>query len=278
MPRSSASWRRVEQLHREAEIGKAHRDAAAHRAGADDRGGVDRAQRRIARDVGQFRDLALGEEGIAQRPRLVGIIQLVEQLALAPHAFVERQRAAPPRPPRCSGRAPSGCGRAARSICASPRKCRDRPCLGELVVAVADARQRPLVGDAARERDRRLAADRRSGDELVDDAELLRLFGRDMTARDDHLHRRLRADQPRQPLRPAAARQDADQHLGQADLGARHRDAVMAGERDLEPAAQRIAVDRRDDRLGARIEDLVRARPGRRRRGRCRTGGCRRRR
>ncbi len=59
----------------------------------------------------------------------------------------------------------------------------------------------------------------------------------------------LRTDQARQALRAAAARQDADQHFGQADLGARHGDAVVAGERVLEPAAERVAVDRRDDRL-----------------------------
>ena len=33
-----------EELHRKPELGKAHRDAAAHRAGADDRRGLDRAQ------------------------------------------------------------------------------------------------------------------------------------------------------------------------------------------------------------------------------------------
>src|SRR5262249_59550593 len=57
--------------------------------------------------------------------------------------------------------------------------------------------------------------------------------------------------------RPAAARQNANQHLWQADLRARHGDAVVRGERNLETAAERIAVDRRDDRLLARVEHLM---------------------
>ena len=99
-----------------------------------------------------------------------------------------------------------------------------------------------------------MASARRSlpGDDLVDDAERLGLRRRHVAAGDDHLHRRLRADQARQALRAAAARQDADQHLGQADLGARHGDPVVAGERMLEPAAERVAVDRSHHRLAAR--------------------------
>ena len=93
--------------------------------------------------------------------------------------------------------------------------------------------------------------------DLVDDAELLRLLGRHVTAGGDHVERRLRADQARQPLRAAGAGEDADQHLGQPDLGARHRDPVMAGERGFETAAERIAVDRRDHRLRALVHHVV---------------------
>ena len=179
MPRSSASWRRVEELHRKAEIGKAHRDAAAHRAGADHRRGLDLGAAACRAGCRQLRDLALGEERIAQRARLVGVFQLVEQLALAPDALVERHACRPPRPRRCSHRAPSGCGRAARSIL---RIASNMPGsalrLGELVVAVADARQRPLVGDPAGKGDRRLAQIVALRHQLVDDAEPVRLLGR----------------------------------------------------------------------------------------------------
>ncbi len=85
--------RRVGDLHGVAVIGKAHRDAAAHCAGADHRGDVGRPQWRVARDVGQFGGLALGEEGVAQGARLFRIDLLLEEPALADAAFVEGQGA-----------------------------------------------------------------------------------------------------------------------------------------------------------------------------------------
>ncbi len=62
------------------------------------------------------------------------------------------------------------------------------------------------------------------------------------------------AAQPRQPLRAAGAGNDAEQHFRLADLGARHRDAVVAGHRELETAAERVAVNGRDQRLGRILE------------------------
>ncbi len=249
----------LEQFHRKAELGKAHGDAAAHRAGADDGRGFDRAQRRVARNVGQPRHLALGEEGIAQRARLSRVFQLVEQLAFAPHTFVERQSTG------VFDRLNAVIGRllaagAARDRFAHRLKhARIGLRLGEPLVMVADARQRPGVGDAAGKRDRRLAQIGALGDQLIDDAEAFRLLRRHVATADDHVERRFRADQPRQPLGPAASGDDADQHFGQADLGARHGDAIVGGERDLESAAQRIAVDRGDHRLLAGVEGVVRA-------------------
>ena len=64
------------------------------------------------------------------------------------------------------------------------------------------------------------------------------------------VERRSDADQARQALRAAGARQQAELHFGQADLGRGHRDAVVAAQRHLEPAAERRAVDRGDHRLG----------------------------
>ena len=66
--------------------------------------------------------------------------------------------------------------------------------------------------------------------------------------------RRLERRHPRQPLRAAGARQEAELHLGQRDLRARRGDAVVAAERQLEPAAHRHRVDRGDDRLGRRLD------------------------
>jgi hypothetical protein len=62
------------------------------------------------------------------------------------------------------------------------------------------------------------------------------------------------AGDARQPLRPAGAGQQAELDLGHAELRVGHRDPIMAAERDLEPAAERGAVDRRDHRLGAILD------------------------
>ena len=57
-----------------------------------------------------------------------------------------------------------------------------------------------------------------------------------------------RPDDPRQPLRPAAARGDRQAHLGQAEPGALRGDPEVAAQRQLEAAAERVALDRGDGR------------------------------
>ena len=70
-----------------------HRDAAAHRAGADDRRRRSIcARRRVLGDVGNLGGCALGEESVAQRARFRRLHELDEQLALEPQALVERHR------------------------------------------------------------------------------------------------------------------------------------------------------------------------------------------
>ena len=54
--------------------------------------------------------------------------------------------------------------------------------------------------------------------DLVDHAQLQRLLGRQRVAADDDVQRALHADQPRQPLRAAGARQQAQLHLRQSEL------------------------------------------------------------
>ena len=65
--------------------------------------------------------------------------------------------------------------------------------------------------------------------------------------------------QPRDALRAAAAGEEADLDLGQADarLVAVGDDPIVAGERQLEAAAHADAVDRRRDRLAAGLEPPV---------------------
>jgi hypothetical protein len=86
-------------------------------------------------------------------------------------------------------------------------------------------------------------------DDFVDDAQFLRPAGAHEVAGGDEVERGPRADEPRQALRAAGAGQDSELHLGKPDLGRGQRDTVMAAQRDFEPAAERGAVDRGDDRL-----------------------------
>ena len=91
--------------------------------------------------------------------------------------------------------------------------------------------------------------------DLVDQAGGGALGGVDERACGDELQGLLDADRARQPLRAAGARDDAELDLGQAQLAhVLGGDAVVAAERQLQPAAQRRAVDGRHDRLGGRLD------------------------
>jgi hypothetical protein len=63
------------------------------------------------------------------------------------------------------------------------------------------------------------------------------------------------ADQARQALRAAVAGKDAQLDFGLPEPGALRRNADRAGHRELATAAQRVAVDRRDDRLAEVLEE-----------------------
>ena len=72
----------------------------------------------------------------------------------------------------------------------------------------------------------------------------------------------------RQPLRAAAAGQAADADLGQGEARAGGGDPQVAGERELEPAAEGQAVDGGNHRLAELVERLDDARTLRIGRGR----------
>ena len=85
-------------------------------------------------------------------------------------------------------------------------------------------------------------------------------WARDRAAREDHRQRLLDAGEARQALRAAGARQEAELDLGQAEPRGGSGDAIVAAERRLEAAAERRAVQRRDDRLRGvlhRRDDVV---------------------
>ena len=86
---------------------------------------------------------------------------------------------------------------------------------------------------------------------LVHQADLQRLGGVDHPAAEHDVLGPGRADQAGQPLRPAGPGDDAEQDLGLADPGPLPRDPEVGGQRELQAAAQRVAGDRGDHRLGA---------------------------
>ena len=94
---------------------------------------------------------------------------------------------------------------------------------------------------------------------LVDQAGVAACFHREQRAGDHQLHRLGLAHQPRQPLRAAGAGQDAERHLGQANLpGAGAGDAQVGGHRHFEPAADAVPVQRRDHQLRRLLEPVQR--------------------
>ena len=83
-------------------------------------------------------------------------------------------------------------------------------------------------------------------DDAVDEADAQRLLGADLAAREDQVLRPRRPDEAGQPLRAAAAGDDAEQHLGLAEPGRRAAHAQVAGQRQLAAAAEGEAGDRGD--------------------------------
>ena len=92
-------------------------------------------------------------------------------------------------------------------------------------------------------------------DHGVDDARLDGPRGGDRLALGAHLECERRPAQPRQPLRAPCARNDPEVHLGLTHLRGGDSDAVVARHGELEAAAERVAVNRGNQRL-ARIFQL----------------------
>ena len=124
----------------------------------------------------------------------------------------------------------------------------------------AVAQRRGAAGGLPLRRRRRRRAGRRR--RRVDQAELQRLRRLHRLAGGDELDGGRRRHQPRQAHRAAGARDDAEGDLRQADRGRRHGHAEAAGERDLEAAAERGAVDRRDPGLRRAPRCAARGRAG----------------
>src|SRR5438477_1538984 len=109
-----------------------------------------------------------------------------------------------------------------------------------------------VAGHLARKGDAGL--DELAVDEPVDETDAVSFIGVDRAAGQDQFGGARFADEARQPLRPAIARDEAELDLGEAELCGGQSQAKGAGERQLEPAAKGIAVDQRDRRHRQLVE------------------------
>jgi hypothetical protein len=120
-------------------------------------------------------------------------------------------------------------------------------------MAVDDHAEQPAVAflDASRNGGNGGGLDVPLGHHRIDQAERLGASSAHVAPGQHHGHRFERVDEPRQAHRAAEAGMQAEHDLGQAEPRLLDRDAIVAGERDLEPAAEAIAVDDGD---GGRAE------------------------
>ena len=235
----------LDQDGRDADVGEVHRDAAAHGAGTDDADPIDRPRADVGAEAGDARGLALGEEDMAHRPRLGRNAAGIEQLRLERFAGGERNRrcrldAANDRLRRRVG------GAGALGLGTGGSEEAGRQARG-LDAAVATA-PRTGVSLDQRPRESESECERGSFVDAIDQAGLEGLLRRNRLAAQHHLEREDDRDEARQALRAERTGQHADQHLGQAELRLRRADAVVASERELEPAAECGAVQCGDDR------------------------------
>ena len=107
------------------------------------------------------------------------------------------------------------------------------------------------LGESSRVLER--ASERRpGGDDLGHQAVRKRLVCVDALAQQHHLLGARGAEEARDPRGAARAREDAEADLGEAELRGVVGDPEVGGERELEPAAEAVAVDRADRRLRER--------------------------
>ena len=223
-------------------------DVAAHRAGADH---VDAAAVPFA--VGQALELLAQEKHPDQIARRIGDQQPGERFDLA---LLHGVAVAAVRDPKIDQRIGRGVLRLRRPLGgfaphprrqeASRRRGAEQPVERALLVRLQIAADGIPDGGA----DMALLRHR------IDQAERLGAAGALGLAGQHHGHRLDRADQARQPHRSAEARMQAEQHLGEAEARVVDGDALVAGQRQLESAAEAIAVDHRDGRQRQAVEPV----------------------
>jgi hypothetical protein len=93
-------------------------------------------------------------------------------------------------------------------------------------------------------------------DNLIDDAGGERLRRGQRPALRAHFEREPGAGQPGQPLSPPGSGDDAEVDFRLSDLCVSRRDAEVAGHRHFETSSERVAMDRRNERLRRVLEAL----------------------
>ena len=259
-------FRGLDDSDRDAAGEEIHGDAAAHGAGADHADLGDLPGRRVSLYVGDLRRLPLGEKDVALSLGLRRLKQRHEHGALLRNALVEGKIDRVPDRLDCllpgleaAELARIGLADGLENLGMAARRL-------ELVGPVPRLLQGRLLGDQPpRVGDRGLAQPALLG-EFVDHAPFLGLARAKRRPGQNDVQRLLDADQPRQALRAAGAGDKAELDLGQAAFGRRNRDAIMRGQRHLEPAAERRPMQRGDHRLRGvldSIEDLGKVGRGR---------------
>src|SRR5689334_18483244 len=112
-------------------------------------------------------------------------------------------------------------------------------------------RQRAVGGDGRRQLERRVDRAAALG-QPVDQPELVAALGGDRVAGQGQLHRDAVGDPARQAHERAAGGDERALDLGDPELRLAGRDDEVAGQRDLEPAGHREALDGGDERLARR--------------------------
>ena len=212
-----------------------------------------------------LRKLALGKEHVTQRCRRGRARELFEQPAFACEAELEGQfhRGFDCIDQLVRGESAVVFGRHQLVRLGHDER---RSFIDEALAQPRLAMRNAMLAAFAREVDRDI--EEISLDDLIDDALFLGLVHLDVATLEHHVERVLRANQTRKTLRAAGTGQQPDLDLGQTDFRIGQRNAVIAGKREFETAAERHLFDRCDEGFLALLDrgDHVANRLGLRRR------------
>ena len=244
----------VAENHGNAGVDQGHGDAAAHGARANDRGLADFQRARVLRNVGNFRDTALREEGMDQRSGFIRGEAAVRNFFLFRETLFPRKRR--------SGLDGFDSGEGRFHIAPNLRRlltaCGIDRRVGFRRSELLDAVAGPLVGTAIRHLACKSdgAAAEISFDDPIDQAKAKGLRRLDRLSGNAHIHGSGDTDQSRQTLRSLSARDDAEIHFGLSHLRFGRCNAIVRRHGQFHAAPQCGAVKRNDYRPGKVFDRL----------------------